>query len=151
MPAEMRARMFRNRDIRSVGVSACPGRLSSFGFSGTIAHGAFAPPLLSCVCSRSSLKGVASFCRAKATPAARGHLHMVPIADEQTHQGPQDPTCEYACIGTLSSATEIVMCSHIISNNILFPGVGYAEMVFACSSSSHSTLAAMSFVRPFAI
>ena len=67
MPVEVRARTRPGGSLRGVGHRACPGRLSSFGFSGTIAHGALTAVLSTP--SGSCGKNGASLYRAK---SARG-------------------------------------------------------------------------------
>ena len=54
--------------------------------------------------------------------------------------------------GLLPPCARVAMSEHVVSGKILFPGVGYAEMVFASSlpqNLAHRvSLTAVTFLRP---
>ena len=102
-------------------------RLSSFGFSGTIAHGAF-----------EARKPVTSPTDAK--PLYRNRRFVTPSHTTRLDwlleaPGPQQPRLDEAVVfsGALSSSAEALFSHHVVSGTIILPGVGYVEMVFAAS------------------
>ena len=115
-------------------------RLSSFGFSGTIAHGAF-----------EARKPVTSPTDAKAlyrnrrfiAPSNTARLDWLLEAP-----GPQPSRLDEAIVfsGALSSSAEALFSHHVVGGTIILPGVGYVEMAFAASSGR--ALAGVAFLRP---
>ena len=115
-------------------------RLSSFGFSGTIAHGAF-----------EARKTATSPTYAKSLYRNRRFV----ASSETTLLGwlleapsPQQPRLDEAVVfsGALSPSAEALFSHHVVGGTIILPGVGYVEMVFAASSGR--ALAAVAFLRP---
>ena len=53
-------------------------------------------------------------------------------------------------VGSLSFSAHAVVSDHVIDENVLLPGVGYAEMVFP-SESHQYILTAVAFLRPCAL
>ena len=116
-------------------------RLSSFGFSGTIAHGAFEArkPTVSMSDDSNSLYRNRRF-MAPSTTTRLDWLLEAP--------GPQQPRLDEAVVfsGALSSSAEALFSHHVVGGTIILPGVGYVEMAFAASSGRAFT--AVSFLRP---
>ncbi len=115
-------------------------RLSSFGFSGTIAHGAF-----------EARKPAAS--PTDATSLYRNRRFIVPSDTTRLDwlidaPGPQQPRLDEAVLfaGVFSPSAEALFSHHVVGGTIILPGVGYVEMAFATSSSR--ALAAVAFLRP---
>ena len=115
-------------------------RLSSFGFSGTIAHGAF-----------EARKTATSPADAKSLYRNRRHV----ISSDATRldwlleaPGPQPSQLDEAVVfsGALSPSAEALFSHHVVGGTIILPGVGYVEMAFAASSCR--ALAAVAFLRP---
>ena len=115
-------------------------RLSSFGFSGTIAHGAFEA-------------------RKPATSPIDStllyHNRRLIAASDTTRlnwlieaPGPQQSRLDEAVVfsGALSSSAEALFAHHVVGGSIILPGVGYVEMALAASSGR--ALAAVAFLRP---
>ena len=115
-------------------------RLSSFGFSGTIAHAAF--EARKSVTSPSDSKSLYRN-RRFAVPSDTTRLNWL-----LETPGPQQPRLDEAVVfsGALSSAAEALFSHHVVGGAIILPGVGYVEMAFAASSGR--ALAAVAFVRP---
>ena len=115
-------------------------RLSSFGFSGTIAHGAF------------EARKPVTF------PTDSGSLYRNRqfIASSDTTRldwlieahGPQQPRLDEAVMFSraLSPSAEALFSHHVVGGTIILPGVGYVEMAFAASSGR--ALTAVAFLRP---
>ena len=121
-------------------VASSGSRLSSFGFSGTIAHGAFEArkPVTSPTDSKSLYRNRRFIARNETT-----RLDWLLEAP-----GPQQPRLDEAIVfsGALSSAAEALFSHHVVGGAIILPGVGYVEMALAASSSR--ALAAVAFLRP---
>ena len=115
-------------------------RLSSFGFSGTIAHGAFEvrKPVTSPTDSKSLYRN-----RRFVAPGDTTRLGWLFDAP-----GPQQSRLDEAVVfsGALSTAAEAFFSHHVVGGTIVLPGVGFVEMAFAASSSR--ALAAVAFLRP---
>ena len=114
--------------------------LSSFGFSGTIAHGAFEArkPVTSPTDSKSLYRN-----RRFIAPSDTTRLDWLLEAP-----GPQQSRLDEAVVfsGALSPSAEALFAHHVVGGAIILPGVGYVEMVFAASSGR--ALAAVAFLRP---
>ncbi|KAH8073225.1 hypothetical protein JL721_3211 [Aureococcus anophagefferens] len=116
-----------------VDVDAFPGepscRLSSFGFSGTIAHGAYVraagPRLMSSAPASSAFR--------RASPVARDRED--PPAESRTVM-PRD----------LFFAT---IAEHVVAGAAIFPGVGYVEV--AAAGAAVEALLRVTFLRPRAL
>ena len=116
-------------------------RLSSFGFSGTIAHGAFEARkrAVSMTNDSKSLYRNRRFIASSDTTRL-GWLIEVPASQ------PPGPDEAVVFSGALSSAAEALFSHHVVGGIIILPGVGYVEMAFAASSGR--ALAAVAFLRP---
>ena len=121
-------------------IAASGSRLSSFGFSGTIAHGAFEArkPVTSPTDSKSLYRNRRSV--APSDPIRLDWLLEAP--------GPQQSRLDEAVVfsGALSSAAEALFSHHVVGGTIILPGVGYVEMAFAASSGR--VLTGVAFLRP---
>jgi len=102
-------------------------RLSSFGFSGTIAHGAF-----------EARKTATSPADAKSL--YRNRRYITSVATTRLDwlleaADPQQPRLDEAVVflGALSSSAEALFSHHVVGGAIILPGVGYVEMSFATS------------------
>ena len=115
-------------------------RLSSFGFSGTIAHGAFEArkPVTSPTDAKSLYRN-----RRFVAPSGTTRLDWLLEAP-----GPQHARLDEAVVfsGALSPSAEAFFSHHVVGGTIILPGVGYVEMAFAASSGQ--ALAAVAFLRP---
>ena len=115
-------------------------RLSSFGFSGTIAHGAFEArkPATSPTDTKLLYRN-----RRFVVPSNTTRLDWLLEAP-----GPQQSRLDEAVVfsGALSSAAEALFSHHVVGGTIILPGVGYVEMAFAASSGR--ALTAVAFLRP---
>ena len=116
-------------------------RLSSFGFSGTIAHGAFEAreTIVSMSNDAKSLYRNRRF----VTPSDPTRLDWLIEAP-----GPQQPRLDEAVVfsGALSPTAEALFSHHVVGGTIILPGIGYVEMAFAASSGR--ALTAVAFLRP---
>ena len=114
-------------------------RLSSFGFSGTIAHGAFEARKP----ATSPLDAEALYRNRRFAPSNKTRLDWLLEAP-----GPQQSRLDEAVVfsGALSSSAEALFAHHVVGGSIILPGVGYVEMAFAASSGR--ALAAVAFLRP---
>jgi hypothetical protein len=129
-------------DVASRTTASSGSRLSSFGFSGTIAHGAFEArkPVTSGSPSDSkSLYRNRRFITSSDTTRLNWLLEA---------PGPQQSRLDEAVVfsGALSPSAEALFSHHVVGGTIVLPGVGYVEMAFAASSSR--ALAAVAFLRP---
>ena len=117
-------------------------RLSSFGFSGTIAHGAFEARKTIVSMSSNDSKSLYRN-RRFVNPSDTTRLSWMIDAP-----GPQQSRLEEAVVfsGALSSAAEALFSHHVVTGTIILPGVGYVEMAFAASSGR--ALTAVAFLRP---
>jgi len=120
-------------------------RLSSFGFSGTIAHGAF-----------EAQKPVTSGSPTDAKALYRNRRFIAPSDTTRLGwlleaPGPQQTRPDEAVVfsGALSHSAEALFSHHVVAGAIILPGVGYVEMSFAASSCR--ALAAIAFLRPCAL
>ena len=115
-------------------------RLSSFGFSGTIAHGAFEArkPAASPTESKAHYRN-----RRFVAPSDTTRLNWLFEAP-----GPQQPRLDEAVVfsGALSPSAEDLFSHHVVGSTIILPGVGYIELAFAASSGR--ALTAVAFLRP---
>ena len=116
-------------------------RLSSFGFSGTIAHAAFEARKTVVTMSNDSKSLYRN--RRFLTPIDTTRLDWMIEAP-----GPQQSRLEEAVTfsGALSSSAEALFSHHVVGGTIILPGVGYVEMAFAASSGL--ALTAVAFLRP---
>ena len=121
-------------------MSSC--RLSSFGFSGTIAHGAFGVEGL----APGERNGYTSLYRSLRNLGGFGHtrLHLnysiVPQDDNLVLRESTSILAPFA--GALFS-------HHVVGGSILLPGVGYVEMALAFQAlGASSVLSFVAFVRP---
>ena len=118
---------------RCGGDASGAARLSSFGFSGTIAHA-----LLISAGGQSWTQfagGSSLYRREKAPWLAKSSGHLV---TPSLHTEANDVN-----IRTLS-----VLSHHVVGGSILLPGVGYVEVAFAAGASRRAVLSAVAFVRP---
>jgi 3-oxoacyl-(acyl-carrier-protein) synthase len=115
-------------------------RLSSFGFSGTIAHGAFEvrKPATSPMDTKSLYRN-----RRDVLSSDTTRLDWLLEAP-----GPQPSRLDEAVVfsGALSPSAEALFSHHVVGGAIILPGVGYVEMAFATSSGR--ALEAVVFLRP---
>ena len=127
-------------EVVSHTIATSGSRLSSFGFSGTIAHGAFEArkPVTTPTDSKSLYRN-----RGFITSSDTTRLNWLLGAP-----GPQQPRLDEAVVfsGALSPSAEALFSHHVVGGTIILPGVGYVEMAFAASSGR--TLTAVSFLRP---
>jgi hypothetical protein len=117
-------------------------RLSSFGFSGTIAHGAFEARKVVTLRSARESKSLYRNRRSLA-PSDTTRLDWLLEAP-----GPQQPRLDEAVVfsGALTPSAEALFSHHVVGGTIILPGVGYVEMAFAASSGR--ALTAVAFLRP---
>ena len=72
------------------------------------------------------------------------------VAEHSTSFCPVGRASALTCTGKVPFV-EATVADHVVGGNILFPGVGYAEMAFACSGGDKAALAGIAFVRPLAL
>jgi hypothetical protein len=129
-------------EVVSRTTSSSGSRLSSFGFSGTIAHGAF-----------EARKTVVSMMSNDSKSLYRNRRFV--LSSDTTRldwlleaPGPQQSRLDEAVVfsGALSSAAEALFSHHVVGGTIILPGVGYVEMAFAANTSP--ALTAVAFLRP---
>ena len=141
MPVEVLPRTMYSKEFQQT------SRLSSFGFSGTIAHGAFAAnsptALLSTGFSRSLYRNLRS------VVAAGAQLRLTLALDVSMQRIDSRPEESIVSAGILSSSAEALFSDHVVGGGILLPGVGYIEMMFAAMRCS--VLKAVAFIRPCAL
>jgi hypothetical protein len=115
-------------------------RLSSFGFSGTIAHGAFEARKTATTPtdSRSLYRN-----RRFVSPSDTTRLDWL-LEAPGPHQSRLDEAVVFS--GALSPSAEALFSHHVVGGTIILPGVGYVEMAFAASSGR--ALTAVAFLRP---
>ena len=116
-------------------------RLSSFGFSGTIAHGAFE--------ARKTVVSMSNDSKSlyrNRRPVATGDATRLDWLLEAS--GPQQSRLDEAVVFSeaLSPSAAALFSHHVVGGTIILPGVGYVEMAFAASSGR--ALAAVAFLRP---
>jgi len=118
-----------------VGLKLQTGRLSSFGFSGTIAHGAFGAPAEATLVRSNVLYSL-----------YRGKLSTKNAPRLRVREG-SSTTSPPSSTGTpLSAAVNAAISEHVVGGGVLFPGVGYVEMAMAFSRASQPALDALSFL-----
>ena len=138
MPVEVVSRVTTSVEDDSV------SRLSSFGFSGTIAHGVFAAKSSvvssSAGVSRSLYRG-----RRSSTPSdLKWRLTLRAETPGQAVGSYLDQTST----GVLSPSAEALFADHVVGGRILLPGVGYLEMTYIANISRHSAFTSVAFMRP---
>ena len=130
------------------GEAPSTSRLSSFGFSGTIAHGAFAArneTVLANIAQHSK-----SLYRGRHTLSTG--IEMRPwlswlIKVPGTNQFSPSLNDTASSIGRLTASVIEILSDHVVGGNIFLPGVGYVEMAFN-ASRGRSALTAAAFLKP---
>ena len=131
-------------DVVSRTIASKSSRLSSFGFSGTIAHGAFEARKVVTLGSASARDSKSLYRNRRfVAPSNTSRLDWLLEAP-----GPQQAQPDKAVVfsGALSPSAEALFSHHVVGGTIILPGVGYVEMAFAASSGR--ALAAVAFLRP---
>jgi len=133
-PVEAAARV----EAHCFGSVSSTSRLSSFGFSGTIAHGAFgalaeAAPARGDDRFRSLYRGSLSTGKPSRFHLRRDFRTASPAASTGT---------------LLLPAMDVLFSEHVVGEGVLLPGVGYVEMAVAFSHDSQPALNALKFLRP---
>jgi len=128
-------------DVAPRTTASSGSRLSSFGFSGTIAHGAF--EARKTIVSTSNV--AKSLYRNRRFVAASDTTRLDWLLEAPS---PQQSGLDEAVVfsGALSPSAEALFSHHVVGGTIILPGVGYVEMAFAASSSR--ALTAVAFLRP---
>ena len=120
--------------------------MSSFGYSGTIAHGAFDACRSEC---RTFIRSAKSLYRSRHIVAPRAE---VPTRLNWLAEKPNDFSSSVndtvVFSGVLTPSAELLFSDHVVGGNILFPGVGYVEVAFAANVGRGSVLTAVAFLRP---
>ena len=119
-------------------------RLSSFGFSGTIAHGAFAGKSSTVSTSSGVSTSLYRGRRGYTTGDVQWRLNLRTETPRQQVGSHSDE----ASTGVLSPSAEALFSDHVVGGQILLPGVGYLEMTFISSFSQHSVFTNVAFMRP---
>ena len=127
-------------DVVSRTTASSGSRLSSFGFSGTIAHGAF--EARKPVTSPTDTK---SLYRNRRFIAPRDTTRLDWLIDAPGSQ-PSWPDEAVVFSGALSPSALLLFSHHVVGGTIILPGVGYVEMAFAANTSR--ALTAVAFLRP---
>ena len=108
-------------------------RLSSFGFSGTIAHGAF--DVERCAAFSYGAKDCWSLYRRRRllalNDASRLRLGHLASASKARQIGCRSEDATRASTGTLAPSAMVLFSRHVVNNSIVLPGVGYVEMAFS--------------------
>ena len=127
-------------------VESAPSRLSSFGYSGTIAHALVTSVQGQRVWPSSSTASGISLYRRKALHSLAGVTSGGRLAVPPLH---------LAARGTSQSDDAVVstdmlalFSQHVVGDSILLPGVGFVEIALAADTDRHSVLSAVAFVRP---
>ena len=128
-------------EVTSRTTASSGSRLSSFGFSGTIAHAAF--EARKTIVSESNDAKSLYRNRRFITHSSTTRLDWLLEAP-----GPQQSRLDEAVVfsGALSPSAEALFSHHVVGGAIILPGVGYVEMAFAASSGR--ALTAVAFLRP---
>jgi hypothetical protein len=128
-------------DVAPRTIAFSGSRLSSFGYSGTIAHGAFEGRKIIVSLSNDAK----SLYRNRRLIACNETTRLDWLLEAP---GPQQPRLDEAVVfsGALSPSAEALFSHHVVGGTIILPGVGYVEMAFAASSGR--ALAAVAFLRP---
>jgi len=128
-------------EVVSHTIATSGSRLSSFGFSGTIAHGAFE--------ARKTIVSISNDSKS----LYRNRRSIVPSDTTRLDwlleaPGPQPFRLDKADVfsGALSPSALLLFSHHVVSGTIILPGVGYVEMALAASSGR--ALTAVAFLRP---
>ena len=139
--AHLRALGLDDRLVLPAGIVSCDAvghRLSSFGFSGTIAHGVLASPRAAA--SSVFAEEFASIFRSEtlraATMSTSLRLQLEPPATK---------------VAELAPAVRVMTSSHVIGDKALFPGVGFVEMALANAQTRSASLTSMAFTRPLVL
>ena len=119
-------------------------RLSSFGFSGTIAHGAFAAQNSAVSASSRVSKSLYRSRHRLAPSDLKWCLSLRP--EKPTQQA--GPHLDETTIGVLSPSAEALFADHVVGGQILLPGVGYVEMTFIANLGRVSAFTDVAFMRP---
>ena len=119
-------------------------RLSSFGFSGTIAHGAFAPKSSAVSLSTGLSKSLYRGRRSSAPSDLKWRLTL----RAETPRQSIDSHLKEISTGVLSPSAEALFSEHVVNGRILLPGVGYLEMTFVANLGRHSAFTGIAFMRP---
>ena len=134
------------------------GRLSSFGFSGTIAHGLFASAAIFDASRRvADVVGGVSLYRSRHSSSRAVYPMHISLTDAvgdslaltQSPGSDADRTFEV----TLSSAVLALLSDHVVGGKVLFPGVSYVDMALSAGSieAPFEQLADVAFVQPCVI
>ena len=119
--------------------------MSSFGYSGTIAHGAFEACRSKYDTFIQSNKSL--YRRRHVASRAEVPTRLNWLAEKPNNIGPAvNDTVVFS--GVLTPSAELLLSDHVVGGNILFPGVGYVEVAFAANLDQASALTATAFVRP---
>ena len=119
--------------------------MSSFGYSGTIAHGAFGACRSECKTFTLSNKSLYHSRHVASRAEVPTRLNW--LAEKPNDFGsPVNDTVVFS--GVLTPSAELLFSDHVVGGNILFPGVGYVEVAFAANLDQASVLTAVAFVRP---
>ena len=118
--------------------------MSSFGYSGTIAHGAFE------ACRSLSSEGTRD-CKSlyrnrhgHTKPCVKWQLSLLSEVPRQQVGSGFDESI--VSTGVFTPSVEALLSHHIVGGRILLPGVGYLEMTFA--ATKHYVLKSVAFIRP---
>lgn len=131
-----------------------PGRLSSFGFGGTIAHGAFEPGVtLDLGAAHIERSGGPSCYRASLVFLEDLLGRSLEMATELGGGGSGSGRGVKSSVSSwcLSNKATSVMFGHTIAGRVLVPGVSYAEMACAASQEASCMFRHLNFIRPCAI
>ena len=119
-------------------------RLSSFGFSGTIAHGAFAAKIPAASASSGVSESLYRGRRGSTPSDIQWCLALRAETPRQSIASHLDETST----GILSSSAAALFSDHVVHGRILLPGVGYLEMTFIANFDQHSVFTGVAFMRP---
>ena len=118
--------------------------MSSFGYSGTIAHGAFE------ACRSPSSEGTRD-CKSlyrnrhgNTKPCVKWQLSLLSEVPRQQVGSGFDESI--VSTGVFTPSAEALLSHHIVGGRILLPGVGYLEMTF--SATKQHVLKSVAFIRP---
>lgn len=119
-------------------------RLSSFGYSGTIAHGAFAAKSSAASASTGVSKSLYRGWRSYTTSDVQ---YRMTLRSERPRQQVGSHLDEISS-GVLSPSAESLFSDHVVGGQILHPGVGYLEMTFIANLGRVSAFTDVAFMRP---
>ena len=122
-------------------------RLSSFGYSGTIAHGAFGIKGTSVMSDRT--RDSKSLYRSR-HPAGLGRNIRYWLSWLVEMPGPKQSysSLDDVVVGTLAPLVQDSFSHHVIAGSIFLPGTGYVEMAFAANQSQYNVLQGVAVTRP---